>query len=157
MEKVRHWFESLWDNAVPFDLAKVYEARYEAYPPYLIFLRVLWERYKDNLEGEKRKQGERIQLTTFQTDGINRAFRILKAYNGILISDGVGLGKTFVGGEILRRVIESNRQRALLIAPAALRDETWERFQDRHQLYVKRSPMKNWRMNLNWEWVPVTT
>ncbi len=137
VEKVRHWFESLWDNAVAFDLAKVYEARYEAYPPYLIFLRVLWERYKDELEEEKREQGERIQLTTFQTDGINRAFRILDVYNGVLISDGVGLGKTFVGGEILRRVIESNRQRALLIAPAALRDGTWERFQDRHQLYVE--------------------
>jgi len=135
--KVRHWFESLWAEAVPFDLAKVYEARYEAYPPYLIFLRVLWERYKNELEEEKREEGERIRLTTFQTDGINRAFRILNDYNGVLISDGVGLGKTFVGGEILRRVIESNRQRALLIAPAALRDGTWERFQDRHQLYVE--------------------
>ena len=137
VEKVRRWFESLWAEAVLFDLAKVYEARYEAYPPYLIFLRVLWERYKNELEEEKREEGERIRLTTFQTDGINRAFRILNVYNGVLISDGVGLGKTFVGGEILRRVIESNRQRALLIAPAALRDGTWERFQDRHQLYVE--------------------
>ena len=47
------------------------------------------------------------------------------------------LGKTFVGGEILRRVIEENRQRALLVAPAALRDGTWERFQDVHQLYME--------------------
>ena len=135
--KVRHWFEFLWAEAVPFDLAKVYEARYEAYAPYLIFLRVLWERYKDELEEERRGEGERIRLTTFQTDGINRAFRILDVYKGVLISDGVGLGKTFVGGEILRRVIEENRQRALLVAPAALRDGTWERFRDRHQLYVE--------------------
>ena len=82
-------------------------------------------------------QGARIRLTTFQNDGIGRAERILAKYNGVLIADGVGLGKTFVGGEILRRVIEDNRQRALLIAPAALRDGTWERFRDIHSLYME--------------------
>jgi hypothetical protein len=122
--KVANWFEDLWTEAAPFDLAKVYEARYETYAPYIIFLRVLWERYKNEMEEEERAEGARIRLTTFQTDGISRAERILDKYNGVLIADGVGLGKTFVGGELLRRVIEDNRQRALLIAPAALRDGT---------------------------------
>jgi len=135
--QVKTWFEALWDEAKPFDLARVYQARYEAYPPYLIFLRVLWERYKNELEEELPESGARIRLTTFQNDGISRAERILAKYNGVLIADGVGLGKTFVGGEILRRVIEENRQRALLIAPAALRDGTWERFRDIHQLYME--------------------
>ena len=135
--KVANWFEELWAEAVPYDLAKVYEARYEPYPPYIIFLRVLWERYKNDLDEIDHVDGARIRLTTFQTDGIGRAVRILDKYNGVLIADGVGLGKTFVGGELLRRVIEDNRQRALLIAPAALRDGTWERFQDIHQLYME--------------------
>lgn len=137
VSKVKDWFEDLWAEAVPFDLAEVYKARFEAYPPYLIFLRVLWERYKDELNEEEAPDGARIRLTTFQNDGIGRAERILAKYNGVLIADGVGLGKTFVGGEILRRVIEDNRQRALLVAPAALRDGTWERFQDVHQLYME--------------------
>src|SRR5438045_9151182 len=89
------------------------------------------------MEEERTLEGERIRLTTFQTDGISRAHRILDRYNGVLISDGVGLGKTFVGGEILRRIIHENRQRALLIAPAALRDGTWARFKDKHQLYIE--------------------
>ena len=137
VEKVANWFEDLWAEAAPFDLAKVYEARYESYAPYIIFLRVLWERYKNEMEEEAPGEGARIRLTTFQTDGIGRAERILSKYNGVLIADGVGLGKTFVGGELLRRVIEDNRQRALLIAPAALRDGTWERFKDIHQLYME--------------------
>ncbi len=137
VEKVKKWFDGLWEDAVPYDLAKVYAPRYEAYPPYLIFLRVLWERYKSEIEDEKQAQGGVIRLTTFQNDGIARAHRILERYNGVLICDGVGLGKTFVGGEILRRVIQDQRQRALLIAPAALRDGTWQRFRDRFQLYIE--------------------
>jgi hypothetical protein len=135
--KVKHWFDDLWAEAVPYDLASVYSARYEAYPPYVIFLKVLWERYKDDMDEERRTDVQRIMLTTFQNDGIARASRILEQYNGVLIADGVGLGKTFVGGEILRRVIEENRQRAILIAPAALRDGTWERFRDRFQLHFE--------------------
>src|SRR5271157_4304336 len=137
MDYARRRFEELWAEAVPYDLAKVYEARYEPYPPYIIFLRVLWERYKNDLDEIDHVDGARIRLTTFQTDGIGGAVRILDKYNGVLIADGVGLGKTFVGGELLRRVIEDSRQRALLIAPAALRDGTWERFKDAHQLYIE--------------------
>lgn len=134
--KVRNWFESLWAEAAPFDLAAVYAARYEPYPPYLIYLRVLWERYKDELKDEA--QGKpRIPLTTFQNDGIFRARRIAEKYNGVLIADGVGLGKSFIGGELLRQAVEERRQRALLIAPAALRDGTWARFADAYQLYLE--------------------
>ena len=136
VRKVKAWFDSLWEEAVPYDLASLYQARYEPYDPYLIYLRVLWERYKDELAGEAKGK-TRIPLTTFQNDGIFRAQRILDEYNGVLISDGVGLGKTFVGGELIRQTVEEHRQRALLISPAALRDGTWERFRVIHQLYIE--------------------
>src|ERR1035437_8687370 len=45
--------------------------------PYIIFLRVLWERYKDDLDGDDHLEGARIRLTTFPTDGIGRAARLL--------------------------------------------------------------------------------
>ena len=79
----------------------------------------------------------RIKLTTFQNDGVFRAKRILAEHNGVLIADAVGLGKTFIGGELIREVVETKRQRALLIAPAALRDGTWKRFRKAHQLYLE--------------------
>ena len=105
--------------------------------PYLVFLRVLWERYGDELR-EEAGDDKRIRLTTFQNDGIFRARRICEKYHGVLIADGVGLGKTFIGGELLRQVIEDQRQRALLIASAVLRDGTWDRFADRYQLYLEK-------------------
>jgi hypothetical protein len=135
--KVKDWFDRLWDDAVPYDLAAIYAARYAEYSPYLIYLRVLWERYHGEVE-EEAVPGSRIKLTTFQNDGIFRAKRILDQYNGVLIADAVGLGKTFIGGELIREVVETRRQRALLIAPAALRDGTWARFEDRHQLYLEK-------------------
>lgn len=136
VRKVEQWFERLWSEGVPYDLGAIYEARFQEYSPYLIYLRVLWERYHDELLAEASQTGL-IHLTRFQTDGLDRAKRILAKYNGVLIADGVGLGKTFVAGELLTEIIQRNRQRALLIAPAALRDGTWERFQNRFMLYVE--------------------
>jgi hypothetical protein len=133
---VQQWFDELWAEAEPYDLAALYAARFFEYDPYLIYLRVLLERYGGELEAE-RPAGGPIPLTRFQNDGLDRAFRILDEYNGVLIADSVGLGKSFVGGEIIRRVIEQERRRALLIAPATLRDGTWSRFKHRFQLGVE--------------------
>lgn len=134
--QVEHWFEELWVEAVPYDLARIYEARYEDYDPYLIYLRVLWERYGSELALEATPSGT-IQLTRFQNDGLDRARRILDKYHGVLIADSVGLGKSFLAGELLRDTIQRQRRRALLIAPAALRDGTWARFTKRFQLGVE--------------------
>ena len=42
---VATWFGELWDQAEPYDLAALYEARFEPHSPHLIYLRMLWERY----------------------------------------------------------------------------------------------------------------
>lgn len=131
--RVERWFEDLWAEAAPFDLASIYQARLAEYPPYLIYLRVLWERYGHELEREAAEVG-RIELTRFQTDGLTRARRMLQLYNGVLIADSVGLGKSFMAGELIDEVMNRRRQRVLLIAPAALRDGTWARFQRRFDL-----------------------
>ena len=55
----------------------------------------------------------------------------------MLFADGVGLGKTFVAGELIREAVQDRRQRVLLISPAALRDGMWKRFSDEHQLYLE--------------------
>lgn len=136
VSQVERWFEALWAEAVPYDLASLYAARFAEYPPYLIYLRVLWERYGEELATEASATGV-IHLTRFQNDGLDRARRILSRYNGVLIADSVGLGKSFLAGELLADTIQRRRQRALLIAPAALRDGTWARFRARFQLGVE--------------------
>lgn len=133
VDKVAEWFQAMWDESDPYNLAEIYEARFKPYDPYLIYLRVLNELYGEEIQQEAAAR-DRIQLTTFQNDGLFRAHRILEQYNGVIIADGVGLGKTFIGGELIREAVEEYRQRVLLIAPAVLRDGTWEWFQTHYQL-----------------------
>ena len=133
---VENWFDRLWDDANPYDLAAIYREQFSEHPPYLIYLRALWERYGSELEEEAGDSG-RIRLTRFQTDGVFRAKRILEQYNGVLVADSVGLGKSFVAAEIFTEVIERRRQRALLIAPAQLRDGMWRQFRRRYQVGIE--------------------
>ncbi len=104
------------------------------YPPYLIFLRVLFELYGDEVAEEQAESGN-IPVTTFQQHGVWRALRILKEFGGVLIADSVGLGKTYVAGEIIR-LYRERRQRVLLVCPAALRDGPWATFLHKYELFV---------------------
>lgn len=123
---VQDWFKDLWAESEPFDLAGLYEERFEPYDPYLIYLRVLYERYGDELEEEREEDGG-INLTTFQEDAVRRAERFLDEHDGVIVADEVGLGKTYIAGEILHQYVHENRQRALVVAPAYLRDGMWKR------------------------------
>lgn len=129
--QARAWFDALWDEAVPFDLAGIFEEPDQEFPPWLIFLRILWQLYGEELEQERQETGG-IPLTAFQLHGVWRARRILRELGGVIVADEVGLGKTFIGGAILEACAK-NRQRALLICPAALRP-TWEKFLVAHNI-----------------------
>ena len=134
--RVEEWFDRLWDVAQPYDLAAIYDEQFAQHSPYLIYLRALWERYGSELE-EEAGGWDRIQLTRFQNDGVFRAKRILDQYNGVLVADSVGLGKSFIAADIFTEVIERNRQRALLVAPAQLRDGMWAGFKGRYQVGIE--------------------
>ena len=125
------WFDELWGEAVEYDLAALFESRFEPHPPQLIYLRMLWERYGAELDAEAEADptgASEIHLTSFQTDGLWRAKRILAERNGVLIADEVGLGKTFLAGELIREATMDRRQRVLVITPATLRDGPWRAF-----------------------------
>ena len=106
--------------------------------PYIVYLRMLYERYGAEVEEEARAEGQTgVHLTTFQRDGVWRAKRILEQHHGVVIADGVGLGKTFLGGAIVHEYEQERRQRVLIVAPAALRDGPWRKFLDDHMLAAK--------------------
>lgn len=136
--RVGQWFDELWSGAEPFNLAAMFDELMAEFSPYLIYLRVLFELYKDDLLGDEIEDGKpnEIPLTSFQQHGVLRARRLLRRYGGVLVADGVGLGKTFMAGEIVRQYRE-RRQRVLLICPASLRDSTWADFLDRFQLFAE--------------------
>lgn len=134
VDQVADWFQDMWEESEPYDLAAIYEARFREYSPYLIYLRVLYELYGEEIRQEQEAKNGQLQLTTFQNDGLFRAHRILEQYNGVIIADGVGLGKTFIGGALIEEIIREQRQRVLLISPAVLRDGAWAWFRHEYGL-----------------------
>ncbi len=135
VRQVQEWFDELWDKASAYPLAELFEPRFEHHPPQLIYLRMLWERYGAEIQREAAEATEpHIRLTSFQTDGLWRARNLLLTHNGVLIADEVGLGKTFLAGELIREAALDRRQRVLVITPATLRDGPWRAFRARHNL-----------------------
>ena len=132
VQLVREWFDEMWEMSKPYDLAAVFEARFLPHSPYLIYLRMLWEKYGAEVEALARQDSFGLHLAPFQRDGVTLARMILGRYNGVVVADGVGLGKTFVAGELIREAVEDRRQRVVVVAPAALRDGPWATFLARH-------------------------
>lgn len=135
VEQAQQWFDDLWEEAEPYDLALLFEEVFEPRTPWEIFVRVLWQLYGDEVE-EEAKVDRNLPLTSFQKHGVARALRLIREVGGAIVADEVGLGKTFIAGDILQ-IYRDRRQRALLICPAALRDSTWRRFLNTHQLFVE--------------------
>lgn len=130
--QVQEWFNELWAEAEAYDLASLYERRFQDHQPWIVFLRMLYERYGDNLDIADEAFG--IPMLPFQADGVIRARRFLARYKGVVIADGVGLGKTWTAGQLMWEAVHERRQRVLLITPAALRDGVWRKFRAEHDL-----------------------
>ena len=133
--RARQWFDELWDEAEPYDLAIVFEDVLRPRTPWEIFVRVLWQLYGEEVEEDARSD-DNLPLTSFQKHGVARALRLIRDTGGAIVADEVGLGKTFIAGEVLQ-IYREHRQRALLICPAALRDSTWKQFLTRFELFVE--------------------
>ncbi len=68
-------------------------------------------------------------LYYFQTLGYESAKEKLSQFNGCIISDSVGLGKSFIGGELLHDYRQQG-ERCLLIVPANLTEQWTDLLQD---------------------------
>ena len=89
--KATTWFDNLWSEASPFDLASFFEEAFEPKTPFEIFLRVLWELYGDEVE-QDLEVDKGLPLTSFQKHGVVRALRLINETGGVIVADEVGLG-----------------------------------------------------------------
>jgi len=65
------------------------------------------------------------QLTAFQQDAFRAARRPLEKYNGVVLADSVGLGKSYIGAPLVQDATTS-RDEVLIIAPNRLKP-MWKR------------------------------
>ena len=142
METLREWFENLWDDSIDISnqVAQVLTDSWaiKRYPPYLIYLKALYELYGDELDsGEPLplEPARQEDLANFQLDAVRRGLDMVRNHGGCYIADVVGLGKTFIGAELLRQLRQSYPRdgNPLILCPAGL-VPMWEQFNRRYQL-----------------------
>ena len=123
------WYQRLWDEAQDFkdDLLELLRPPALESDPQTVFLRALLELYGPDLDtGAAPPLMGGLTLTAFQQDGLARAKRILDYYGGVLYADGVGMGKTEIGVQLIREHAQELGEHVLVISPAQLRDRLWE-------------------------------
>lgn len=134
---LREWFNEMWQDSesINAELLKVIEPHIKEYSPFTIYARALYEyfagREKPQDEWEAVDSVIYPKLSKYQKDGYHRSLQIADNWNGALICDGVGLGKTFIGLMILERCIAEDK-RVLLIVPKSAEKSVWRRYIDRY-------------------------
>ena len=121
------WFRERWEESREFkneliellDSSKFGQVEYS---PYQVYMKALFEYFKDDLEAAPTELGKSaVELSEFQEDAVKKARRILARYDGVLIGYSVGLGKTWIGKKLLEDYAYHLRQKALVVCPASLR------------------------------------
>jgi len=146
-EAFERWYDNQWANAEEFgeDVIKIIEnsSRYQDWKDHqeegedneakeeLGTYLEPFELYKllayDTLGGNVSTRDS--PLYYFQTIGYESAREKLAQYNGCIISDSVGLGKSFIGGELLYDYRQQG-ERCLLLVPANLTNQWISLLQD---------------------------
>ncbi len=129
------WFEPFWDEAEAYkdDLIQALrDSKFGTtpYTPFDVFIKALYEYFKDRLSMDSPEAHLGVNLATFQQEGLREAIRLLDRHRGVMIADAVGLGKTYIGMGLLEHYLLKRRRKGripkgLVVCPAQLRDLVW--------------------------------
>lgn len=132
-------FDAIWDDTtrikdVTEELITQIETLHRENSPEFIYYLTLYHIFKDYIEEQDdyleghldslRKTKLWDMLYTFQRDGVIAAIGKLEKYQGCIIADSVGLGKTFEALAVIRYYELRNRN-VLVLCPKRL-GENWE-------------------------------
>ena len=127
-EQLTKWFNEIWNEAKDFDeelldILKRSWALNEDITPYDIYIKTIYNLVKDR--EEIPTYFDYSYLTNFQKEAMKEAIKIIDRFNGVFISDVVGLGKTYIGASLLDYFWKRRREKGIIICPASLK-EMWE-------------------------------
>jgi superfamily II DNA or RNA helicase len=151
-ESLLKWFDSIWSNAEATGDVKSFvleqlETIFANKSPELVYFLTLYNVFREYL-GEleedkiiKTRTGIKdalvwSKLYRFQHDGVLGAIDKMEKYNGCIIADSVGLGKTFEALAIIK-YYELRNDRVLVLCPKKIR-ENWTLFtvNDKRNLFA---------------------
>ena len=128
--QLKAWFEERWneaqDDEVTDDLYGEIRRQIDLYDPYSIYVKSLLH-WGDWIQGRGEQEELKIldQLDPHQEDAYRQALKVLDREDGVMICDGVGLGKSFVALALMEHFLSKGKT-AFLIAPKAILESGWE-------------------------------
>ncbi len=127
-EYAKSRFEELWKESVDVteDFVQTLKERTwlkEDITPYELYLKFLYEYFKEDLEGLERIYQEyeptNFKRLEYQEQAVLNAKKIIEEHGGVFISDVVGLGKTYITAMLVKQL----GGRTIVIAPPNLIDK----------------------------------
>lgn len=122
-------FEKLWKDGIEITDEYIETINKETWirediTPYEMYLKFLYEYFKEEINQDKADYSNELlpdgfMRLEYQLDAVMGAKKILEAYNGVFISDVVGLGKTYICA-MLAKSLKGGRK--LIICPPVLKD-----------------------------------
>ena len=139
LSELTDWFDELWANSNLTSDAKqqVIDALNRVgkeHAPEFIYFKTLYELFRDQIEARQLEDQQlkdthlydkKIweELYGFQRDGAKDIIQRLKRYNGCILADSVGLGKTYTALAVIK-YFELKNERVLVLCPKKL-EENW--------------------------------
>lgn len=144
ISELDQWFEELWEESEDFkeELMRILEISTveginlgKFVTPRELFKVLAWRWFEGRIEPIEKQN----ILAEFQVIGVVNAIRTISNYNGVIIADSVGLGKSFIGASIIEEYIKGKlpqwdpknygyndkERKALLLLPPSLIPQ-WE-------------------------------
>ncbi len=135
---LKDWFDNLWESdqvhCVKEAVKRYLENIYTDKDPEFIYFKTLYHVFENFLKGatdadfaqeSPKFQGSEIwkKLYDFQKHGVQACIKKLREYNGCIIADSVGLGKTFEALAIIK-YFEIRGANVLVLCPKKL-EQNW--------------------------------
>lgn len=135
----RTWFEELWNGSE--DWSKTFKEEVldlskhggTCYSPYEMYIHALYRIYGRDLLDEKENKVDpndpasgKPQLLRFQLQNANLLIKKLERQGVAMLSDSVGLGKTYTAIKVIEYFFKTKSQRVVIICPAGLISQ-WEK------------------------------
>ena len=152
------WFDEVWDKAsdtLPIDRKKPKSERisvkeyfirqiddfFRKYTPEEIYYKILFELFNADLDLdasiEHRQDMSLLQTSTiwktlfnYQQKGVISLIKMLRKYNGAILADAVGLGKTFSALAVIK-YFQTQGYTAVLLCPKKL-EHNWKQYKRRN-------------------------
>jgi superfamily II DNA/RNA helicase len=104
-------FKKLWEEGeeiLPFDTERIKKSTHigQLYTPFEIYIKLLIEYFGKSIDYDPDSVGDlprNFKKLSYQVEAVNQGYRMLMEYDGFMLADVVGLGKTVIATMVAKR------------------------------------------------------